>query len=152
MAATIAFVWLVCAYLVFQANKDLADLTRLSAVLDSVKVIKSSHRAHSYLLALNLRQESERPGINFGQSQKAAEQLASLFHRGDTLVIYYDATGITSENINLHTFQIQSRQKVFYSLSESRHPNKIGAWISGTLALFFSLVWLLMLLYKKRVF
>ncbi len=37
--------WAACAYLAFQANKDLADLTKLSAILDSVQVIKSSSRA-----------------------------------------------------------------------------------------------------------
>jgi hypothetical protein len=143
--------WLAHAYMWANATKSLSDLTKLTAVLDSASTEISPGRATPFVVVLHLKDNLEQPGIFIGSSAESARELAAEFHRGDTLTIYYDATGVTtSHHVNLHTYQVQHQRQIIYSLAQSKHRHMSGVWGSGIIAAFATCGWLFLLFLRKR--
>jgi hypothetical protein len=148
-AAFTLFLWGACAFLIRQATRKLTDLTKISAVLDSVSIEQGSGRTRPYYVVFNLKQSTERPGIYFGQGLENANKLALQFKLGDEVTIYYDATGMNAErNINLHVYQVQSKDRVIYSLNEAQNSNETGAYWAGSLALLSTVLFIVV--YNKE--
>ena len=152
MASITLFIWLFGAVFWFRAHISLADLTKLSAVVEFARVEISLGRSDPFVVVLYLKGSSERPGINFGPSAESAQALADQIHPGDSLTIYYDAAGVTAgNNVNLHTYQIENSTRVIFSLSQAHGPNRAGVQMAGAIALFFTIILLFCVWWKRKL-
>ena len=133
-------IWSLCFLSLAQATKQLTDLTKLAGLLDSVIVERGTGRSEPYYIVFNLDGTQERPGINTGATKDAALRMATKFHRGENLIIYYDATAPKVErDVNLLVYQVQIKNKVVYSLADAYSGYWGEAIPLGILALLFTL-------------
>ena len=152
LASFILFVWLFSAVFWFRAHVSLADLTKLNAVVEFASVEISPGRSNPFVVVLHIKGSSERPGINCGPLAESAKALADQIHPGDSVSIYYDAAGVTAgNNVNLHTYQIENSTRVIFSLSQAHGPNRAGAQMAGAIALFFTIILLFCVWWKRKL-
>ncbi|WP_223649577.1 hypothetical protein [Hymenobacter psoromatis] len=133
--------WSFCAVSVVRATKNIADLTKLTAWLDSVTIEQGTGRTRPYYVVLNLANTTSRPGILLGAVKSDAMQLASKFRNGTELTVYYDDTGPTVErHVNLFTYQVQKGSEIIFSIADAHHHHWNLAIMFGLLAFLFTLI------------
>jgi hypothetical protein len=79
-------------------------------------------------------------GLDVGVGSQEAQRLAAKVREGDTLTIYYDASGtLLSQKINLLSYQVELPNKqLLYPLAETHRRYWYWAALYGLVALIFA--------------
>jgi len=86
------------------------------------------------------RQPPAALGLNIGIGSQEARQLAAQVRKGDTLTIYYDASGtLLHQKINPISYQVElTGKKLLYPLAEMHRRYWLHAILYGIVALLFA--------------
>jgi hypothetical protein len=79
-------------------------------------------------------------GLNVGLGSREAQELAAQVHAGDTLRIYYEASGtLLPQKINLLSYQVERAGKqVLYPFAQMRRRYWVQGVFYGLLTLVFA--------------
>jgi hypothetical protein len=79
-------------------------------------------------------------GLDVGVGSQEARQLTAQVREGDTLTIYYDASGtLLRQKVNLHSYQVElTGKKLLYPLAEMHRRYWLHAMLYGVVALLFA--------------
>ena len=121
----------LCAQDVFRATRDLDDLTMCTGRLSSVRVAYGMSRSNYVVFRLQFPPTTL--GLDMGVGRQAAQQLAAQVQEGDTLAIYYDASGtLLRQELNTLVYRIDTANKgTLYSITQMHRRYWLRAALCG---------------------
>ena len=131
------------------STKDLSQLVKTTAVLNSAEVVGVQTKSPHYEVVLRLAGTTEKFGVRTGPARQAALDFKAGLAVGEEITVYHEAPGLLPySGVNYNIFHLEQRA-VLLPLSEV-HQDSQGSFVLRLVAFFIVAVLVLNEYLKKR--